>query len=353
MPTDTFRLRPFFVCWRGCLPAIGIFSTACIIALVNFTLLTNRTPEEFAKLKIRVFEKKPRDKKDAEKKNEEKHFGRPAQEIGAIGGLIDQFPERKRFVDVQTRELTFLTTWASINLLQGALGIVVLALTINTIWRYWPYRTKHHLPQGTQEAIIASGCIIVVTFAMLGLLNFFGILDLTLKNSLIGELDDAMRRAVQLQSKVEALTSFGNASVGLVTALTPFSISILLVSRKHRERRFQRCQHLMYWTAFLLVVGVIQVSYQSRWPALFFDDEFNIQQVAQASLSRGLLVGSVFSVASALVFLPAGFVLAPSTAFQNAADAVDPKKNWFTEIFAVLAPVVAALPFGKLFELVQ
>jgi hypothetical protein len=104
----------------------------------------------------------------------------------------------------------------------------------------------------------------------------------------------------------------------------------------------------MYWTAFLLVVGVIQVTYQNRLPALFFDDEFNVQKIGQMASGTGLLIGGMFSVAMALVFLPAGFVLEakrpPSVTDEN-------KKAWFTEIVAVLAPVLTALPISKLFDI--
>jgi hypothetical protein len=86
---------------------------------------------------------------------------------------------------------------------------------------------------------------------------------------------------------------------------------------------------------------------------LFFDDDTSIQSVAQMATGAGLLVGAVFTAASGLVFLPAGFLLYSEGAASGALAPKSNGKNWFTEIIAILAPVLTALPIAKLFEVVQ
>jgi hypothetical protein len=141
-------------------------------------------------------------------------------------------------------------------------------------------------------------------------------------------------------------------SVAAVVVITPLALCLLLYSPEvDRAERVHRFHHLMYWTAFLLVVGVIQVIYQNRMPALFFDDEFNRQRVGELASATGLLVGAVFTVALGLVFLPAAFVLGDPPAEDGDREKSGSKKNWLAELFAVLAPVLTAIPVGRLFEL--
>jgi hypothetical protein len=179
------------------------------------------------------------------------------------------------------------------------------------------------------------------------------VIDLTLARSAHGELEVKIREATQLAAPVRLVTGFGNVSVGLVIVVLPFSLCVLLHSGQPVGERFGRLQLLMYCTALLLAVGAIQVSFQSRWPALFFDDHTNLEQIAQTALSRGLLVGATFTIASAFVFLPVGSALRGQESDLGKGNAIVSRWNWFTELFAVLAPVAAALPFGKLFDLLQ
>jgi hypothetical protein len=166
-----------------------------------------------------------------------------------------------------------------------------------------------------------------------------------------GRLQEAIREAVAMAGPIDVLTTVGNLSVALVVVVTPLAVCLLLYSPEiERAERVRRFHHLMYWTALLLVVGVVQVTYQNRMPGLFFDDEFNRQRVGETASASGLMVGAVFTVALGLVFLPAASVLGEPAA-EPGPDAVGPTRNWLAELLAVLAPVLTALPVGRLFEL--
>jgi hypothetical protein len=151
-----------------------------------------------------------------------------------------------------------------------------------------------------------------------------------------------------MESEIKCMTMIGNVSIVLVIVITPLAVCVLL-NASPQPKRFQEFQQLMYWTAFLLVAGVVQVTYQNRLPALFFDDEFNVQHIGQMASGTGLLIGGVFSVALGFVFLPAGFVLDDSP--TETTQPKETKKSWFTEIVAVLAPLLTALPISKLFDI--
>jgi hypothetical protein len=153
------------------------------------------------------------------------------------------------------------------------------------------------------------------------------------------------------ESRSELLTTTGNVSVALVIFVVPFALCVLLHSRESETKRFERLQLLMLSTALLLVSGAVQVSVQSRWPALFFDDSTNLDQIAQIALSRGLLVGSVFSTALAFIFLPAGATLHAQAFYGKDNNDIASRWSWFTQLFSVLAPLIAAVPISKLFEL--
>src|SRR5262249_25078008 len=160
--------------------------------------------------------------------------------------------------------------WTVLNLLQGALTIALVALSVGAIcayWRkeYWILWHKEYCAVWIAAAIIAGGV------GMLALLDGREVIDVTLKNSLHGILNSQILDAVHLQSVADIVNKLGNLSIVVVTLMVPFCLCVLLRSSEKPEQRFERLQSLMYWTAILLVTGAVQVSYQSRWPMLFFD----------------------------------------------------------------------------------
>jgi hypothetical protein len=333
--------------WQVCLPATGVLVTACLYALINGTLLANTAPPDPLDLKVRVFEKKTEDRKDDPKKANGTKATIPVwHEVGTVNAAAGKFEQRHRYLDVQARQLTYLTTWSVMNLLQGALAVVVLAVSAGTIRKYWR--------RGKDNQVLWVALLILLgSLGLLGLLQCTSVIDLTLSRSLYGVLNEEIRKATDLAGRAGFVTTLGDLSVALVIVVMPFSLCVLLHSSEKAEGRFDRLQLSMYCTALLLVVGAIQVSFQSRGPALFFDDHTSLEQIAQIALSRGLLVGAIFSIALAFVFLPAGPVLRGQESDRIEGNAIASKWNWFTELFAVFAPVAAALPVGKLFELLQ
>jgi hypothetical protein len=328
----------------SCIPACGVFSTAVLLLLVHYCLLSKLgfPCDDSERLNIPVsLDKKHKDDKAGEKPGAEKLNSRRWKDTGTVDQSLKAYKQRAGYLDVRAKQQAFLSIWAVANLLQGALTIVVLVLSIITIYTHWP-RNKQVV--GFPLAILLLSVFVVTT------VKSCGILDLTLDDSLLHFLQRSIQREAGLESRVTLLTGIANFSIVLVSIVTPLSVGLLLKSPEPLKKRLERFQDLMYWTAFLLVVGVIQVNYQNRWSALLFDDDLSIQSVTQMAAGTGLLVGGVFTVASGLVFLPAGFLLNWA---NTAAKGSTSKKSWFMEIASVLAPVVAALPIAKLFEIVN
>ena len=344
--------------WLTYLPALGICVTAGLLLFVSECLLGKVEVQEndFDKFQVRS----PEEKKAADEKGQVKDKARTKivilgtrtpVELGTIKEIIDRFKDRSEKLDVQTRKLSFLTTWSVVNILQGALAIVVLALSGRILWRYRPCKDPDVPKKKSKANLWIALFLIVSSVVLIVVADQTGLAPLSVQKSVNGVLQKEARKALGLTSEIGVLTNVGNVSIVLVIVFAPLSLCLLLYSSLYREQQFRDFQQLMYWTAFLLVVGVIQVTYQNRMPALFFDDEFNVQQIGQMASGTGLLVGSVLSVAMGLVFLPAGFILGERF---PAGGAVQDNRGmgWFTEIVAVLAPVLTALPIGKLFDIV-
>ncbi len=333
------------------LPALGLLVTALLILLVHGCLLSGVKMEkaDFEALRVRS----PMEKKDTKEKAEEPpKFGaigtRPAVEFGTVREVIDarlkkpadKPPEPSAILDVRTRQLNYLTTWSAINLLQGALALVVLVLAGRIIWWHW-----RELP--SRKAYCLPGAIAVVSVALVFVGDWKGFAPFSMRGSVNEQLQNEARKAFGSDFAINSLTMVGNLGITAVVVTVALGLGMLLDSLAERPVRLLQFRQLMRWTGVLLVVGVIQVTYQNRMPALFFDDEFNIQHIGQMASGTGLVIGGVFSVAMGLVFLPVGHFLG-----DPAASADEPStRGGLAEILAVLAPVLTALPIGKLFDL--
>ncbi len=332
--------RPYY------LPAIGVFITAVLVIFVSRCLLSTLDLDKDKQMELKI--RFPVEKKDAKK--EGGGWGKPAPEAWkeSVQQAIDRFKkEKEEFLDIRARQQAFLSTWAVANLLQGALAVSVLLVSIFTVVAFLPLRDRWRVLVGP-AAVLAAAIALVVC------VNLFGLVPLTMKGSTLTFLQDKIRDASGLSEKIQTLTDVGNISIIFVTFLTPVAVGVLLAkSAKSPKKRLEQFRYLMYMTAFLLVVGVVQVIYQYRWPCVLFDDDTNAQLVAQMATGAGLLVGGVFTAASALVFLPAGYLLERYEVAKTDTSSAGTKKNWLAEIGAVLAPVLAALPIGKLFDFIH
>jgi multisubunit Na+/H+ antiporter MnhB subunit len=240
-----------------------------------------------------------------------------------------------------------MMTWGATQIAQGALTLILLWLCVGILRRTsWKSRRIVFWPT---FAVVA---IIVLLFLSR---SFF--FEFTLGRTVLGKLQDQIRKSTRLTDRIGLLTDVGNVATGAAVVLTSAALSVLLRRpEKDTERRLELLRQIMYCSACLLVAGVVQVNLQHRWFALYFDDDYNIQQIGQAASGFSLLVGAVFSVASAFLFLPAGLLLEkhlPSAENQVAAQRGDSRSGWIMEILAILAPVLAALPFGKLLDVFQ
>ncbi len=341
--------------WHVCLPArhlrcawiptTGVAVTAALLLLVAVCLFSNSDLEAGAvrDLAVRVMP----NKQDDEKKVGEKGAEQRVKEIGPLGKIVDGFKGRSKHLDVRAKQQAFLSIWGVANLIQGALTVVVLVLAARIIIWFTPelcWKEVVWRPIGVLFAIV--GLLFVV--------NTTGIVPLTLDKGLLSHLQNLVEKEAGMRGYVSFLTKIGNVFTALVALLVPVAVGVLLLgSPMSTKRRRERFKALMYSTALLLVVGVIQVTYQSRWAALFFDDETSIQSIAQMAAGAGLLVGAVFTTASGFVFLPAGYLLHRRESAEADPSSAAPSKSWLTEILAILAPVLTALPVAKLFEIVR
>jgi hypothetical protein len=341
-------------CLLMCLPALGLAVTAALFVFVSHNLLgkVELPRTEFNALAVRAPAEKKDDDTKAGGKAEPKAKGpmigtRPAVDLGTAETVINDLPNRSKKLDVQTRRLGYLTTWTVANLVQGGVVVFVLGLAIWLVWRY----RKSTQPRWMLWLPLA---VSVISMASIVAGDKTRWAPLSVDKSVNSRLQNDARDRLKLADEIECMTGVGNISIVLVIACVPVALGVLLYSAIHENcsQRLKYFQRLLYATALLLVVGVIQVIYQNRMPALFFDDDFNVQQIGQMAAGTGLLVGGLFTVALGLVFLPAGFILGAHRSENVSADGEGTSsKTWLTELLAVLAPVLTALPISKLFDI--
>ncbi len=204
---------------------------------------------------------------------------------------------------------------------------------------------------GIWISLRVSVLMILLSVSVVLIANLFGYAPLDTNYSINWWFQTMARDAIGIPAKITFLTDACNISIVMVILMVPLALCVILASREDITKRYSEYQQLIYWTAFLLVAGVIQVTYQNRMPALFFDDDFNLQKIRQLASSAGLQVGGMFSVALALVFLPAGFILDTLLPVSKESQQNQGNKSWYTEIIAVLAPMLTALPISKLFDI--
>lgn len=333
------------------MPAFGIVTTTGLILLVCNCLLTGVQISEadLNQLTVRSpAERKDSDKKESENKEPESKSKNvsarmigvgPVVELGKANEVVESYPKRSKNLDVKARILTYLTTWAAFNLVQAAVTAVVLFLSFRLLMKYWNVTERLIF---VLALLLNGACAVAVVVG-----DDFGLAPVAVPHSVSGQLQDLAREYMGIKTRIDRLTDIGNISIVTVVVLVPSTLCLVLSSAACAKERYEDLQLLMFWTAFLDVASVVQVTYQNRMPALFFDDEFNVQIIYQMASGTGLLIGGLFTVALGLVFLPASYWL--QSKIEHGGDECE--KGWLAQILAVLAPVVTAIPVGKLFDI--
>jgi hypothetical protein len=357
----------------ACLPALGVAVTAALLLVAGNSLLdatdklTGPDAQPDQRLKDRFGQLVARAPAEPEKGKEKKNpagpliGSQPAVLIGSLKEATEAFDRRAMYVDVQARCLSLLQVWTVANLLQGGMAVVVLVLAVRAATRHG--RGAGVLPFALPALILVAALMTVL------LLDRTGLFPLTGKQNVATLLQTAARKAVKIEEAASWLTGVGNGSIIAVLVAVPLALGALVHSSTrpaerlesdehreasaHREECFGEFQRLLYCTSGLLVAGAVQVTVQHRLPELLFDDEFLVQHVHQMASGVGLLIGGVFTVALAFVFVPCGLVLgrglpaAATGAATGATPAAPVAPTWLKEFLAVIAPLVAVFPVGK------
>jgi len=248
---------------------------------------------------------------------------------------LTNIPFRKELL-VALREENARFTWLATVIFQTALLAGLSILCFNTIRRHGGSDMWFCLTCG-----VVCVALIIVFFT---------------RNRWLPPVEDSLHS--QLFQKMQQLTKteFISYATGLfngwgfaVAMAIVCSLGLILNERDKRIKSegpnvelpqlAEQFRMLLFGTAALLVASTFQIASEHSWAAALFSGDEIVASIKQVAISASFAYAAMFTTIAGFVFLPVTFLF-------NSRKPLDV----FTELLAVVSPLLAVLPVASLFQ---